>query len=234
MTEIVAEIGSNHEGSFDKCAELICSAAECGCDAVKFQIFRPEHLVTADAPAMVGEGTQRERFARLAIDPDQYLVLAQVAEDNGLKAYATFFDVGLIEQYGQHFDAIKIASGDAQNYELIYAAEKTEKPIIISLGLVGDMDIMEMMDNLVLSWSTWERVTFLHCVSQYPCPPELASLDQMLDYRDRCERPIGYSDHCVGTLACEAAAAMGAVMIEKHFTDDWRGRTREPSGYLFQ
>ena len=222
MTYIIAEIGNNHDGNANRLEHLIEAAADAGADAVKFQIFDPDTLVTRDAPAMVGEGTQIDRLRRLYIPMCDYRDLSGYARQLGLQVVVTFLDVDLLQDGWRIADRLKIASGDITHIELIQAANQTGLPVIVSTGVARDLEIQEALTHL-----TPGRVTLLHCVSLYPCPIQDASLGRMQWLRDEHCSHVGYSDHCHGIEACVAAAAMGAEVIEKHFTDASRGALDE-------
>ena len=213
MTYVIAEIGNNHEGSMERARGLVDAAADAGADAVKFQIYRPEMVVSEDAPALVGEGTQRDRLRAIALPMVDYVALCHQAHERGLEVVCTFLDEELIREHYRMVDRLKIASGDVTHLSLIAAANETGLSVLISVGLSRCQEIDAAVHRV-----TSGRCTVLHCVSEYPCPAEWASLDRMSELRARYYR-VGYSDHCCGIEACVAAAALGAEVIEKHFTD---------------
>lgn len=217
MTYIIAEIGNNHDGSEDKAHALINAAAYAGADCVKFQIFRADHLVTPDLPSMVGEGTQLERMRSLEFTDETWQSLIAHASQKNVHFAASVFDEGLVEKWASALEFIKIASGDITHISLIRAAARTGRPLVISTGVGTRSEIERAIHGL-----NKDRLTLLHCVSEYPCPPEHAALGRIAELRQIHSR-VGYSDHCEGTLACTAAVALGATVIEKHFTDSERG-----------
>jgi N,N'-diacetyllegionaminate synthase len=220
-TLIVAEIGSNHEGSLDKALALLALAADAGVDAVKFQTFRPERLVTTSHP---------ERFAQLgrfALSQDNFVVLAQEAARLGVGFFSAPFDVESARFLATLCPVLKLASGELTFEPVIRAAAQTGKALIISTGL-GTVEEIER----TLSWvqdeigdvPLRERVVLLQCVVAYPTPIEQANVLAVPFLKERFGLLSGYSDHVLGLNACRAAAALGASIIEKHFTDQKEGR----------
>jgi len=212
---IVAEIGNNHEGSFETAAKLVEAAAECGVDAVKFQTFRTEYYVsTAD----------EERFKRLKsfeLTQSQFLQLCQLTHKLGLLFISTPFDLDSAKFLAPLVDALKIASGDNDFYPLLDLVAATDKPLIISTG-VSDLTQVERTVARIRGGRPPEKLNLalLHCVSSYPAPPSDINLRAIPFLRRRMNVPIGYSDHSLGITACVGAAALGAVILEKHFTLD--------------
>ena len=215
---LIAEIGNNHEGSFTLAEELVGRAAEAGASAVKFQTFRTEHYVAA---------RDAERFARLKrfeLSSDQFARLARQAEQAGLNFLSTPFDLGSVAALdGIGVPAFKISSGDNTFYPLIEAVAATGKPILLSGGL-ADLDQLRYAEALARRiWSergVSQEVAVLHCVTAYPTPPEEASLATITTLRQTFAGPVGYSDHTLGIEAAVLAVALGARIIEKHFTVD--------------
>ena len=207
MTYIIAEIGNSHEGDFGKAKELIAAAAECGVDCAKFQIFDAAMLVHPSLPSRVGEGTQLGRMRNLMFDRDKWGLLKECAHEHGLEFGASVFDVETMKWAAPMLDFVKIASGDADQLELINFVP-ADKKSAISTGCTLPIDLAP---NMVV----------MHCVSMYPTPTEMASLDRIDDLKAAYGEMVGYSDHTQGYHACAIAAAKGVKMIEKHFAVDW-------------
>lgn len=193
-TFIIAEIGNNHEGSFERAVEMIGVAADCGADAVKFQCINPEHL--ANTP---------ERFAqleRICLTWDKFPRIAKEAERCGVEFLCTPFNVDAVKFLDPLVKRWKIAARSWEDKDLMRAVVRTKKAIIQSVPRGG---------------ITWPRADYLlHVVPEYPCPPERANLR-------RCIGMDGYSDHCMGIEAAVGAAWMTThrdFIIEKHFTLD--------------
>ncbi len=215
---VVAEIGNNHEGDPALAAELVRLAAASGADAVKFQTYRAESFVSA---------TDRERFERLRrfqLDYAYFEELARLAHSMGLLFISTPLDLESARFLIGIVDALKIASGDNTFYPLLDVAARSDKPLIVSTGL-ADLDLVRRIVDFVRrarrAAGTDRGVAVLHCVSSYPVPPEqadLASIRTLLEELDGVT--VGYSDHTIGIEAAVLSVAMGARIVEKHFTID--------------
>lgn len=215
MTYIIAEIGNAHEGEYKKAEELIHLAAEAGADACKFQMFIAETLVHKHLKARVGSGMQVDRMKSLEFDAYHWELIIQACRNAGVDFVASIFDKRFLK-YAKHMSFVKIASGDATEGILLRECYKADRPMLISCGLATEEDINR------LGGLNKDRVTFMHCVSQYPTAPEDAALERIGWFLERYGK-VGYSDHTCGIDACLAAVAMGATIIEKHFTDETRG-----------
>jgi sialic acid synthase SpsE len=214
---IVAEIGNNHEGDFDVAAELVGKAAECGAHAVKFQTFKTEHYVSS---------TDANRFNRLKsfeLTYDQFTQLAGLARDYGLLFISTPFDLQSADFLRDIVDAFKISSGDNNFYPLIGRVAQTGLPMMISLGACDLAQLRRTVDfteQRSTGSALEERLALLHCVSSYPVPIAEANLRSISYLKNQTPYTVGYSDHTVGTGAAVIAVALGARIIEKHFTLD--------------
>lgn len=213
---IVAEIGNNHEGSFDLAQEMIVKAASAGVDAVKFQTFLPEHYVSCD---------QTERLTRLrkfALTFGQFEELAGFARKQGVAFFSTPFDLASADALAEFCPVIKVSSGDNVFFPLLERIAATRKPVILSTGLADHGDIDASVRILTSAWDACGHegaLALLHCVSSYPTPPEAANLSAIRAIAQRFPAAtIGYSDHTLGTEAAVLSVALGARIIEKHFT----------------
>jgi len=213
---IIAEIGNNHEGSFSLAEEMVGMAAESGADAVKFQTIIPEKLVSIQ---------QSERILQLQkfqLSYDEYMKLSKVASKEGVIFLSTPFDIQSAIFLNDLVPAFKIASGDNDFYPLIEFLAETGKPIIMSTGL---MQLHEIEKSVLLIKNIWqknhntEELALLHCVSSYPTPPENANLLAINELK-KISDIVGYSDHTSGIEAAILSVALGARIIEKHFTID--------------
>lgn len=212
---IVAEIGVNHEGNMDVAHELIGWAADAGADAVKFQVYWAYRY--AD-PA----GHERyDRLQRFELTPDEHVVLAEHTHALGLAFIATPFDLESADLCIRICDAVKIASKDIDLWPLLNRVADSDRPMIVSTGM---SDMGRMRDTV--EWLRFRRaedidLAVLHCVSAYPVPDtqaELRAISALAFDCDDCE--VGYSDHTIGIDAAPLAVALGARIIEKHFTLD--------------
>lgn len=213
---VIAEIGNNHEGDLSRAKELLKRAAEAGADIVKFQTIVPERLVSL---------TQTERIRqlqRLCLPPDAFASLAELAEQEGVQFMSTPFDLDSVTLLEPLVNAFKIASGDNTFWPLIASVAATGKPIVISTGLLDLNEAAELRDFVMARWleaGTVQELALLHCVVNYPTRPEDAQLRAIMDLK-QLGVTVGYSDHTLGITAAIGAVALGARVIEKHFTLD--------------
>lgn len=223
---VIAEAGVNHNGDIELAKRLVHIAADAGADAVKFQTFRAEKLVTRVAAKaryqIENTGSADSQFAmlqQLELTPDMHVTLKRVCQDRGIEFLSTPFDeesADLLDSLGVH--AFKIASGDLTNLPLLQHVARKNKPMILSTGMASLGDVEAALAG-VRSVANPELI-LLHCVSSYPAPVGDANLRAMATMEAAFGVPVGFSDHTVGIEVALAAAALGAVVIEKHFTLD--------------
>jgi N-acetylneuraminate synthase/N,N'-diacetyllegionaminate synthase len=223
---IIAEAGVNHNGDIVLAKKLIDVAVESGADAVKFQTFDPKTLVTKDASQadyqaenIGNKETQYEMLDRLKLKREYHKELQQYAKEKNIIFCSTPFsdsDVDFLDELGIPF--FKIGSSDTNNLPLLkYIAEKN-KPMIVSTGMSDMEDILEAVS--IIRKSGNEDIVILHCTTQYPTPTYEVNLHAMLTMKEKCDVLVGYSDHTKGIEVPIASVAMGACVIEKHFTLD--------------
>lgn len=212
---VVAEIGNNHEGDLALARDMVAAAAEAGADAVKLQTLAPETLVTADQQA------RRTQLARFSLGDAAWPELAEVARASGVMFLSTPFDLRAVQLLDPLVPAFKIASGDLTFAPLLRAVAATGKPVILSTGLATDDEIAAAVAVLEKEWSAGAHpgLALLHCVSCYPTEAAHASL-RRIPALLRHSEVVGYSDHTLGVRAASVAVALGARIIEKHFTMD--------------
>lgn len=218
---VIAEIGVNHEGDPDVALSLLREAARAGADAVKFQSYTPERFASASDPARL------QRVRRFALDEATHCRLSDEAAALGVAFFSTAVTEDWVPLLAELGEAIKIASGDLDFAPVIRAAIRTGRKVIISTG-AGDV---EDVDRAV-AWCREEvgaellpeRLAILHCVSAYPAPIEQANLASIPFLSQRYGLPIGWSNHVLGPDAVIAAVALGAQIVEMHFTDRREGR----------
>ena len=216
-TFIVAEIGNNHEGDLGVARDLVARAADCGVDAVKFQTFRTAEFVSPQ---------QAERYARMQrfeLTFDEFAELADLAHSLGLTFLSTPLDHSSAAFLATIADGLKIASGDITHLPLIDTAARHPLPLVLSTGLATMPEVETAAARAARAKSDASvggEIVLLHCVSAYPTPDEQANLKAIPALAARFAQPIGYSDHTIGSDAAVAAVALGARMIEKHFTLD--------------
>lgn len=214
---LIAEIGSVHDGSFGNAQKLIELASACGADAVKFQthIGEAESLLEAPSPAYFNDESRVDYFKRTSFSADQWLKLKRLAESFGLIFLSSPFSIeaaDLLNELGM--EVFKIPSGEVTNTPLLEKISSFKKPVLLSSG----MSDWRELDKAVSIFSGFCDLTVMQCSSVYPCPPETIGLNVLSEMQRRYKCAIGFSDHSLGLAAPIAAAALGASVIEKHFT----------------
>jgi N,N'-diacetyllegionaminate synthase len=223
---VIAEAGVNHNGSLSAALALVDAAAEAGANAVKFQIFQADQLVTRDAAtanyqeSATGATSQHEMLRRLELTVKQFAALRDRCLAAGLEFLATpFSSSDLRALTGLGVRAIKIASTDLNNAPLLDDAGRTGLPLILSTGASDAEEIGRAVGRL-RSLGAGDRLVLLHCVSSYPTRWEDANLRAIGHLRRRFGLPVGFSDHTTSVDTGALAVAAGACVLEKHFTLD--------------
>lgn len=217
---VIAEGGVNHNGDVGLAHQLIDIAADCGADAVKFQIFVPEALVsTMASPAPYqrdrGAASQREMLNALVLPRSAWPELARHAADRKLVFTSTAFDAASLDLLlDLGVQVLKLPSGELDNHRYIAMAASQGLPLIISTGL-GTLDEVA---SAVHAARAAPSIALLHCVTAYPAPVESSNLRVIPSLRQRFNVPVGWSDHTPGHLTAVAAVALGASILEKHVT----------------
>jgi len=227
-TLIIAEAGVNHNGSQKLARELIQVAAEAGADLIKFQTFAADRLVTGSAKkadyqlvTTEAEESQHEMIRKLELSREAHEELIEYCQQCGIGFFSTGFDiqsVSLLAELG--LDRFKIPSGEITNLPYLQHLGSYGKPIILSTGMAKLGEIEAALEVLEASGTAREKVTVLHCNTEYPTPMEDVNLRAMCAIRDALGVQVGYSDHTLGIEVPVAAVALGATVIEKHFTLD--------------
>jgi N,N'-diacetyllegionaminate synthase len=219
----IAEVGGNHEGDEAYLRRLHSLAVASGADAVKYQLYRGDTLVSRV------EGYDRnQHFKRFEIPLRVYGELADDCAAAGVEFMASSWDFAMVDWVDPLVKMHKVGSGDLTCYPMLKRLVRTGKPIILSTGLSMLDEVaaaVEYIGSLDECYITSRKLAILQCTSSYPCPDEDANLNAIVTLRDRFGLPTGFSDHTEGALAIEAAVALGAEIIEKHFTDDRAGKT---------
>ena len=223
---IIAEAGVNHNGDIELAKKLIDVASESGVDAVKFQTFKAEKLVSRDAPkadyqnkAIGEEESQFDMIKKLEIDYDAHRILIDYCSKKNIMFLSTPFDLESMDELDElGIEIFKVPSGEIDNFPYLKKVAKLGKPIILSTGMANLSEIEGALN--VLYENGCKDITVLHCNTEYPTPVEDVNLNAMLTIRDAFKVKIGYSDHTLGIEIPIAATAMGARVIEKHFTLD--------------
>ena len=227
-TLIIAEAGVNHNGDIAMARRLVDVAAEAGADYVKFQTFKAKQLVTAAAgkadyqkQSTDKTESQLTMLRRLELDRESHLDLIGHCRARGVKFLSTGFDIESIDMLAElGIDRFKIPSGEITNLPYLRHIGRYGKPVILSTGMSDLQEIGAALTLLEQAGTPRERFTVLHCNTEYPTPMTDVNLRAMLTIRDTFKVEIGYSDHTLGTEVAIAAAALGASVIEKHFTLD--------------
>jgi len=227
-TLIIAEAGVNHNGNLDMARRLIDAAADAGADLVKFQTFNADRLVTAQAAkadyqksATTAGESQHAMLRKLELTRDMHEALIAHCQSRGIGFFSTGFDeesVELLVELG--LDRFKIPSGEITNLPYLRHVGRYGKPVILSTGMATIDEIKSALAVLEQAGTPRERITILHCNTEYPTPMSDVNLRAMLTIRDSFGVAVGYSDHTAGIEVAIAAATMGATVIEKHFTLD--------------
>jgi N,N'-diacetyllegionaminate synthase len=225
---IIAEAGVNHNGSIELAKKLIDVAAEAGADFVKFQTFKAETLVTQTADKAEyqkeitnTDETQFEMIKKLELDRNAHETLIEYCKQKDIQFLSTAFDHGSIELLAKlDIPFYKIPSGEITNLPYLRHIGRMSKPIIMSTGMSSLEEVRDALNVLIESGAEKEQITILHCNTEYPTPMEDVNLKAMITIRDELGVNVGYSDHTLGIEIPIAAAAMGATVIEKHFTLD--------------
>jgi N-acetylneuraminate synthase len=222
---VIAEAGVNHNGSLDLAMRLVDAAADAGCDAVKFQTFDPAQLAAPSAAKAAyqeettGGGSQLDMLRALALPAEAHVALQRRAAARGLVFLSTPFDRGsadLLDSLG--VPAFKISSGDLTNELLLAHVARKGRPMLLSTGMATVGEVAAALDAVAAAGDP--PIALFHCVSNYPTAPEDVNLRAMATLRTAFARPTGWSDHTDGIDISVAAVALGAELLEKHFTID--------------
>lgn len=223
---IIAEAGVNHNGSIELAKQMVDQARAAGVDYVKFQTFQPEALVSRFAEKAeyqketTGSGeSQLEMLQKLALTQKEFLELKEYCDEVGVGFLSTPFDLDSIDFLETlDMDFWKIPSGEITNLPYLVRIARTGREIVMSTGMCSEADIEAAVTALRHNGAG--EITLLHCNTQYPTPMEDVNLRVMDTLRRHFGVPVGYSDHTIGIEVPIAAAALGACVIEKHFTLD--------------
>ena len=248
-TYIIAEAGVNHNGSFEMAKQLVDVAKEAGADAVKFQTFKAENIVTKDAKQAdyqvenLKESTsQFEMLKKLELSFEEFFALQKYCDNKGIEFLSTPFDYESVDFLFDdlHIKTAKIPSGELTNAPFIYEIAKKKKQIIVSTGMATVEDIHEALSYIAFGLANLtnmeqvkefyitreakqllqQYVTVLHCTTEYPASFDTINLNAMATLKREFNVRIGLSDHSSGIAIPIAAVALGATIIEKHFTLD--------------
>ncbi|MDM8177210.1 N-acetylneuraminate synthase [Olivibacter sp. LS-1] len=226
---IIAEAGVNHNGEIEKAFQLIDAAVDAGVDYVKFQTFKAETIVSPKAKKAAyqernigdGDDSQFNMLKKLELSDADHQQLMQYAKDKGIAFFSTAFDVDGVQYLNQlGLDRFKVPSGEITNYPYLRAIAQMGKPIILSTGMASLGEIEAALTVLTTFGAKLDNITVLHCNTEYPTPMEDVNLKAMHTIAVAFDVQVGYSDHTLGIEVPIAAVALGATVIEKHFTLD--------------
>lgn len=231
---IIAEAGVNHNGDRGLALALIDAAAKAGVDAVKFQTFSAEKVIgeraakAAYQQAATGEGSQFEMLKQLELSGEDFAALVDHCETAGIEFMSTPFDHEAVDfLVSQKVKRLKIPSGEITNLPFLAHVAAKALPMILSTGMATLEEVKEAVAVIAntrkardVPGTLADNLTLLHCTSNYPADPKDVNLLAMRTLQEETGLPVGYSDHTRGISVCGAAAALGATVLEKHFTLD--------------
>jgi N,N'-diacetyllegionaminate synthase len=227
-TFIIAEAGVNHNGSLELAKKLVDVAVDAGADAVKFQTFKADLLVSRSAQkaeyqkqTTAKDESQFEMLKKLELDEQAHRELLRYCGEKQITFLSTPFDHDSIELLnGLGMQIFKIPSGEITNLPYLRHVGSLGKEVILSTGMSDLREVEDALNVLVQAGTDKEKITILHATTEYPCPFDEVNLRAMMTIRDAFGVNVGYSDHTQGIEVPIAAVAMGACVIEKHFTLD--------------
>jgi N-acetylneuraminate synthase len=228
-TIIIAEAGVNHNGDIDLAKKLVVEAAAAGADLVKFQTFLAKKIVSSTAPKAEYQKrttdsceSQFEMIQKLELSRESHEVLIEECRRQGIGFFSTAFDpesFDMLLDLGC-VDLIKIPSGEITNLALLRYMTRLGKPVLLSTGMANLGEVEAAIQVIEASGTPRHLITILHCTTEYPTPMEDVNLRAMLSMKQAFGVAVGYSDHTPGIEVAIAAVALGATVIEKHFTLD--------------
>lgn len=224
---IIAEAGVNHNGNINLAYKMVDEAKKAGVDCIKFQTFKTEKIITKDAKKAEyqeknteNKETQYEMLKKLELTYDEFKKLKKYCEEKEIMFLSTPDEEEslnfLIDEL--NMEIIKIGSGEISNYIYLEKIAQKNKPIILSTGM-STLGEVEKALEIIKKYNN-QKITLLHCTTNYPCPIEEVNLSAMLTLKEAFKLDVGYSDHTLGIEIPIAATALGATVIEKHFTLD--------------
>lgn len=224
---IIAEAGVNHNGSMELAKRMIDAAADAGVDYVKFQTFKAANLVTKEAKQAeyqqrnAQDDSQYAMLKKLELSQEQHYELIDYCKQRGVRFLSTAFDFESVDfLHSLNLGVWKIPSGEITNYPYLKKIAQYGEPVILSTGMSTNEDIDAAIKALCDNGLKRDQITLLHCNTEYPTPMKDVNLRAMETMRERFNVTVGYSDHTPGIEVPIAVVALGAEVIEKHFTLD--------------
>jgi N,N'-diacetyllegionaminate synthase len=219
---LIAEIGGNHEGDFEYAKKLAKLAIESGVDYVKFQIYTGDTLVSSmESP------DRNKHFKKFELTKEQHIYLAEMVKEAGILYTSSVWDIDAMEWLDKYITIYKIGSGDLTAYPVLKKTAQKNKPMIISTGLSTEQEVLDTVayiQSVNPAYQSKDMLSVLQCTSMYPIGLGDAHLNVMKRLKELTGLTIGYSDHTEGSKALQYAVAMGAEVLEFHFTDDREGK----------
>jgi N,N'-diacetyllegionaminate synthase len=219
---LIAEIGGNHEGDFEYAKKLTQLAIDTNVDLVKFQIYTGDSLVSR-----IESPIRNKHFKKFELTQEQHMELAEMVQKAGLMYTSSVWDLEAMDWIDAYIPIYKIGSGDLTAYPVLKATAALGKPMILSTGLSTLAEVLEAVHYIQscnVVYNSPSMLAVLQCTSMYPIMPSDSHLSVMDVYRKETGLTIGYSDHTEGSKALMYAAAMGAEVLEFHFTDSREGK----------
>lgn len=226
---VIAEAGVNHNGKIENAFKLVDAAAEAGADYIKFQTFKAEKAVSISAKkadyqiqnSQNSEESQLEMLKKLELTQEQHEQIINYCKEKKINFFSTAFDLDSLEYLASiGLNIVKIPSGEITNLPYLRKAASLFSKVILSTGMSTIEEIKNALDVFLSNGIQKENIIILHCNTEYPTPMEDVNLKAMLHIQEVFGTKVGYSDHTLGIEVPIAAAALGASMIEKHFTLD--------------
>lgn len=226
---IIAEAGVNHNGSMENAFRLVDAAADAGVDYIKFQTFKAEKLVSGSAKkadyqiqnTRNAEETQLQMLQKLELSQEQHAQLIAYCRKKNIQFFSTAFDLDSLEYlYEVGLKMVKIPSGEITNLPYLRKAACLFRQVILSTGMTTISEIKDAVSVFTDAGIPKENITILHCNTEYPTPMDDVNLKAMLHIQEVFATEVGYSDHTLGIEVPIAAVALGASIVEKHFTLD--------------
>lgn len=229
-TIIIAEAGVNHNGSIELAKKLVDAAVEAGVDYVKFQTFDAKKIASKNAKKAEYQNinmnsstssSQQAMLSKLELSKDAHYQLMDYCQSRNIRFFSTAFDLDSLEFLAKlNLGLWKIPSGEITNYPYLCRIAKTKSPVILSTGMSTVDEIEDAVKVLVDNGTPKDKITILHCNTEYPTPMKDVNLRAMNYIKNKIGVKVGYSDHTLGIEVPIAAVALGATVIEKHFTLD--------------
>ena len=220
---LISEIGGNHEGNFDVAKRMAALAIDCGSDCVKFQLYTGDTLVSP-----VESPTRNQHFKKFELSKDQHVYLAHMCRSAGVSYNASVWDLNMLDWIDEYLDFYKIGSGDLTAWPLLKVFAEKNKPILLSTGLSTLREVLEtisFIQSVNANYKDPNMLCIMQCTSMYPIAISDANLNVLTTFRNATGLSVGYSDHTEGMDALKVATAMGATVLEYHFTDSREGRS---------